>query len=163
MDGVYTMPERNRILRNIMKAHGPLVVAVGVTWMSVTTQTRLTGVEWLEEVLEWVPGPSSVDFEVGLLWVLCGLLMCLGGFLGSKWIALENAGYLAALCWPVAVACIFFVSFLLGAGPNTVVAGLSYLSFAAPYVGFLLWPPRRWRALQPELERARQEVMDSAT
>jgi hypothetical protein len=136
------MPERRRTLRNILKVQGPLIIAVGIGWLLIPTRGRLSGVVWLEDLLSWIPGPSTVDTEIGLGWVICGLIMSLGGFLGSKLKALENAGFVSALCWFVGTSLVYFFAAATGYAPNGALNAISYLVFAAPYFGLMIRPPK---------------------
>lgn len=158
------MPERNRTLRNIFKIQGPILTLIGVSWLAITTQSRLDGVLWLEDFLSWIPGPTTVDMEIGIGWIICGILVTLGGFLGRKFKVLENAGFIAVLCWPVAMALVYIFAMATGYAPNGINSSLAYLAITAPYVGFMLWPQRDWKispAVASEVNRVRQEAIDS--
>lgn len=157
------MPERNRTLRNILKIQGLTTIAIGIGWLVVPSRGRLNGVLWLEDILAWVPF-FTVDVKVGIGWIISGVLMLLAGWFGRKSKSLENAGFVAALCWPLGMALVYFFAAGTGYAPNGALNAISYLNFAAPYVGFMLWPPRNWKSAHPvtaEVARTHKEAEDA--
>lgn len=150
------MPERKFLLSRFLVAQGVFTTGVGLTWLMAATSGRLAGIAWLEYVLAWVPGDIGLDAKVGATWILCGIIMALGGAFYEKLPKLGAAAYGIGLCLPFAMALIF-----MGAWITSGFTGHQYAN-AWSYIGFttFLWVymiPNRKKGVIPPLPDALDE------
>lgn len=131
------MRSANKYLKLILFWQGIGFLLISLTWIFDETASRLAGVAWLEEILEFIPW-FTVDQKVGGLWLVTSILMILAGTrLSCKWRKLENIAFTAAISVPILLGLIFLAAFLFGDHGNGYITLFSYATFTAPLLAYL--------------------------
>ena len=121
------MPHRRQYRRDIggwAIVVGVYCIYLGATWFIFPTNSRASGVEWINRSTLPVSGLSA--HHVAVWWMIGGVLSVVGGILSAhKWWSVLSA--MASIFFPSIVAVMFFGSWVDKTTETGLVSAGSYL------------------------------------
>lgn len=133
----------HRIIRTIHGTLGDILVifgiymtGLGLSWFALPTDSRESGVQWINESA--IPVTSLTSGHVAVWWIVGGVLTFVGGLFSQRPL-FERVGVAAGIFFPFVVAGLFVGGWVDGAAHTGIISAWSYL---VPSVVIL------WSALQ---------------
>lgn len=132
------MPHRRQYRRDVGSwaiVIGIYCLYLGVTWFIFPTDTRSSGVEWMNASV--FPVSSLSTYHVATWWLIGGTLSIVGGALSANK-AMSLLAIITSVFFPSMVAVVFFGSWVDGSAPTGLVSTGSYL-FPAAVMTHAIW------------------------
>ena len=125
------MPHRRQYRRDVggwATLIGIYCIYLGVTWFLFPTNSRASGVEWINKSPIPITGLSA--YHVAIWWMVGGAISLIGGIL-SRHKLMSVLSIIASIFFPSIVAVIFFGSWVDKSTETGLVSAGSYLFPAA--------------------------------
>lgn len=139
------MPHRRQYRRDLggwAIVIGLYCIYLGVTWFIFPTNSRASGVEWINRSTLPISGLSA--HHVAVWWMIGGVLSVVGGILSKhKWWSVLSV--ISSIFFPSIVAVIFFGSWVDKTSETGLVSAGSYLFPAAVMIYAIVRESQRLR------------------